>query len=449
MKQHHVQIIQIMIILLFIYLFMKSHNTVEGFTQDEKQSLFDDFISNHFQVIFPPPRGRNSGGPQFYEYLVNQMTLDKNQFILYNQFYCGVSGSPVSPDRMGGDISSHIMLEDLSGQEWFGKYYRCCTPCPCDLMRYAKVEQHTVQLSDGPYQHHVITIDDPCSNEGNIPPQVTSFTCQNGQTQNGIRTSSGRLIIGILYGTNEMTEQPVPYDSLNHVIDSDQFCSPRICQDPTELQGGMGDIFVLLSLVGNASVPQPPSRFNCVEPMDNMDETHPSLMNIYGEPLQKCRDQSNHSDPSGSWDNEGFCSEMGGGVHQICFDVNQNTDDFSTQTGQSDWSLGRSGKNHCMCIGAWALYKAKQEQGLIDQTSDELKCESIPEISLTDNYLENWATWNGNELPNQIVQGVNTLVEQCYGEGNQTQKNNLETLYTSLVNGKTEFVGNTVSFNQR
>ena len=136
-------------------------------------------------------------------------------------------------------------------------------------------------------------------------------------------------------------------------------------------------------------------------------------------------------------------------VHQICFDVNQNTDDFSTQTGQSDWSLGRSGKNHCMCIGAWALYKAKQEQGLIDQTSDELKCESIPEISLTDNYLENWATWNGNELPNQIVQGVNTLVEQCYGEGNQTQKNNLETLYTSLVNGKTEFVGNTVSFNQR
>ena len=449
MKQHHVQIIQIMIILLFIYLFMKSHNTVEGFTQDEKQSLFDDFISNHFQVIFPPPSGRNSGGPQFYEYLVNQMNLDKNQFILYNQFYCGVSGSPVSPDRMGGDISSHIMLEDLSGQEWFGKYYRCCTPCPCDLMRYAKVEQHTVQLSDGPYQHHVITIDDPCSNEGNIPPQVTSFTCQNGQTQNGIRTSSGRLIIGILYGTNEMTEQPVPYDTLSHVIDSDQFCSPRICQDPTELRGGMGDIFVLLSLVGNASVPPPPSRFNCVEPMDNMNETHPSLMNIYGEPLQKCRDQSNHSDPSGSWDNEGFCSEIGGGVHQICFDVNQNTDDFSTQTGQSDWSLGRSGKNHCMCIGAWALYKAKQEQGLIDQTSDELKCESIPEISLTDNYLENWATWNGNELPNQIVQGVNTLVEQCYGEGNQIQKTNLETLYTSLVSGKPEFVGNTVSFNQR
>ena len=37
-------------------------------------------------------------------------------------------------------------------------------------------------------------------------------------------------------------------DSTTHVIDSDQFCTPRICQDPNELQGGMGDIFVKLSL---------------------------------------------------------------------------------------------------------------------------------------------------------------------------------------------------------
>jgi hypothetical protein len=120
MKQHHVQIIQIMIILFFIYLFMKSHNVVEGFTQDEKQSLFDDFISNHFHVIFPPPSGRNSGGPQFYEYLVNQMTLDKNQFILYNQFYCGVSGSPVSPDRMGGGYieSYHVRRFIWSRMVW-------------------------------------------------------------------------------------------------------------------------------------------------------------------------------------------------------------------------------------------------------------------------------------------------------------------------------------------
>ena len=450
MNQKTVQLCQIIIILFLLYLMFKGH-TVEGFTVVEKQDLFDRFIDEHFRVIFPTG-GRNSGGPQFYEYLVNTMNLDKDNFILYNQFYCGVSGSPVSPNRMGGNISSHIMLEDLSGQEWFGKYYRCCTPCPCDLMRYAKVEQHTVQLSDGPYQHHVITIDDPCSNEDDIPPQVNAFTCQNGITQNGIRTSSGRLIIGVLYGNNETTEQPVPYDSTTHVIDSDQFCTPRICQDPNELQGGMGDIFVLLSLVGNTSVPPPPPRFNCnqavEEPMDNIEPLHDTLLNIYGEPLHECR-TSGSTDARGSWDTEGYCSEMGGGVHQICFGVNQETHDFSTHTGQSDWSGERTGNNHCMCIGAWALYKEKQRQGLITSTNNELKCESIPEISLTDQYLNNWATWNGDELPNQIVEGVNKLVEQCYEEGNQTQKTKLQTLYTSLINGKPEFSGNILSFDQR
>ena len=31
----------------------------------------------------------------FYNYFVNNMELDREHFILYNQFYCGVSGSIV------------------------------------------------------------------------------------------------------------------------------------------------------------------------------------------------------------------------------------------------------------------------------------------------------------------------------------------------------------------
>ena len=31
-----------------------------------------------------------------------------------------------------------------------------------------------------------------------------------------------------------------------------------------------------------------------------------------------------------------------------------------------------------MCLGAWALYKAKQDKNLIDKTDNELVCESIP-----------------------------------------------------------------------
>ena len=75
-----------------------------------------------------------------------------------------------------------------------------------------------------------------------------------------------------------------------------------------------------------------------------------------------------------------------------------------------------------MCLGAWALYKAKQSQNLIPITDNELKCDAIPEISLTGDYVNKWNKWNGNELPNQIVQGVNNLVEQCYTKENDMNK---------------------------
>ena len=54
------------------------------------------------------------------------------------------------------------------------------------------------------------------------------------------------------------------------------------------------------------------------------------------------------------------CSEMDGGVHQICFNVDDSTKHFSKHTYQSEWSKTRQ-ENHCMCLGAWALYKARQE----------------------------------------------------------------------------------------
>lgn len=425
--------------LLVLCIFKKGK--VEGFTNDEKQDLFDVFMTEHYSNIFPD-RGRNSGGPMFYHYFVNNMDIDQRHFKLYNQFYCGVSGSIVSPNRSGGNITNNVVLKDLNGQEWFGKYYRCCTPCPCDIMRYAKVEQHTVDLSDGPYPHYVITIDDPCITSEEIPPEVTAYQCSDSKTQNGIRTTSGRLIIGVLFGQNEMEEQPVHFDPNTHTVDADQYCQTRICQQPEDLSGGMGDIFVLLSLVGNNEIPPSPERFNCgtTEPFDNQ------MNNVYGEPLEPCRNENNATDSGGSWDCEGYCSELGGGVHQICFDVNQNTEQFSSQTGQSDWSLSRSGKNHCMCLGAWALYKAKQSENLIPETNDELNCNSIPEISLTDNYVNNWNTWNGNELPDQIVQGVNKLVEQCYyKENNPSKKEYLKQKYLSLIENKSEFIGHTLS----
>lgn len=143
------------------------------------------------------------------------------------------------------------------------------------------------------------------------------------------------------------------------------------------------------------------------------------LKNIYGDPLKPCK---KGLDNNGSWDNQGYCSEKDGGVHQICFNINKNTADFSTKTNQSDWSKNRINKNHCMCLGAWALYKAKQDKNLIDKTDNELVCESIPEMALEKRYVNKWNTWNGNELPDQIQNGLDALYNQCYNKTNDTNK---------------------------
>lgn len=103
-----------------------------------------------------------------------------------------------------------------------------------------------------------------------------------------------------------------------------------------------------------------------------------------------------------------------------------------------------------MCIGAWALYKAKQQMGTLSETFNELQCDAIPKVSLTDNYLNTWATWNGDELSGQIVHGVNKLVEQCHEKAeNDSHKSHLQDLYHDLVNNHNEFQGQILLFDQR
>ena len=58
---------------------------------------------------------------------------------------------------------------------------------------------------------------------------------------------------------------------------------------------------------------------------------------------------------NGSWDQNRKCSELGGGVHQICVKkISKNAKGFSESTGQSNWSDKRGHNNHCVCLGAWS-----------------------------------------------------------------------------------------------
>lgn len=383
------------IILLFLCLIIYNfgNNCVEKFTLDiendtdmtERSEKYEKLMKD-FDTIFPD-RNRNSGGPQFFKHIVD-MNLNKHDFELYNSFYCGVSGSPVDPKRgQNGNVFDYVVVKDLEGNDIYGKYYRCCSPCLCDIMKYSKVDKYDANLNDTCVTYDVLTIQDPCCDMSKIPDSVTSFKCENNKIQNGVYSRNGRLIFALFYDTKIATESDDISDTLER-------CKSRINTVPDDLQGGMGDIFVKLSLA-------------CKN--NDKDKNHSSLKNIYGEPLKPCKTGTK----PGSWDSDGYCSEKGGGVHQICMNVTQERSDFSKETGQSDWSEDRVGNNHCMCLGAWALYKKKGKGD-----NNELICDSIPDMSLNPEYVGNWNTWNGNELPNQIVNGVDSMVKQCYNKKN-------------------------------
>lgn len=143
---------------------------------------------------------------------------------------------------------------------------------------------------------------------------------------------------------------------------------------------------------------------------ENLQNVNSEMLNIYNKPLQPC---GSASMTNGSWDSEGKCSELGGGVHQICIkNIANNTRNFSYSTGQSDWSDNRGSNNHCVCLGAWSLYNAKT-----GTPSNVLKCDAIPKASLSSQYFskfsEGWNKWNGLELDNQIKDGVESLVHNC------------------------------------
>ena len=403
---------------LFLYIISREVPCIEKFTQSDidKHKFYYDKLINKFSDIFPD-NNRNGGGAQFFKYILDMLNPTQEAFEYYTKCYCAVSGSPIHYERE--NAKDQVVIEDLDGNKICGDYYRCCIPCNCDIMKYTKVEKTQFSFSDNKKkEYYVITINDPCENPKLIPKEVTSFDCEGLNV--GKYTKSGRLMIGILHNGHICTSNTLSY--INKHKNTGDICIERNQKDIEYLQSGMGDIFIKLSLAGQS---------------DQKEYMHGGLKNIYGEPLKECRKYKN--DSKGSWDEDGFCSERGGGVHQICFDVREDNKNFSVDTGQSNWSNDRVDKNHCMCLGAWSLYKAKQDNNLIDKTTDELNCEAIPEMSLQDNYVNNWNTWNGNELPNQIVNGVNSLMEQCYQKGNKAQKNNLKKTYLNLTNDRSEF----------
>jgi len=238
----------IKIILLIIVLICCLYKTKEGLGTVNVNEHFKNLMNN-FETIFPK-NNRNAGGVQFYHYIYNNRNMiTKDLFMLYNTYYCGVSGSPVDPKR-GNTYDIIEVSNNDNTKKYVGKYYRCCWPCLCDVMKYAKAEVFTVELSDGPHEHIVLVIDDPCYKEHAIPDEVSSFTCENDITLNGIRSDSGKLIFAVLHEHTEYSNEDEYSEehkvNLKKVKDK---CRERMETEPDDLMGGMGDIFAKLATI--------------------------------------------------------------------------------------------------------------------------------------------------------------------------------------------------------
>jgi len=130
-------------------------------------------------------------------------------------------------------------------------------------------------------------------------------------------------------------------------------------------------------------------------------------VNLYGTPLQACQVEA--SDRSGSWADDGTCSEQVRGVHEIC--IEGLPADFSTETHQPAWSREREGKRHCVCIGAWSLYMTDMQKHVKGAEKIMPHCQSIPETALTHRYLQQWGNWNG--YPADVALSARELVYRC------------------------------------
>ena len=88
-----------------------------------------------------------------------------------------------------------------------------------------------------------------------------------------------------------------------------------------------------------------------------------------------------------------------------------------------------------MCIGAWSLYHAQGEDV-------EAKCDAVPAFVFGEDYIHNWSTWNGYELDDQIVDGINALYAQC-SDVTGAELAELNQLYCDIA---TKFTGKSKDF---
>ena len=124
-------------------------------------------------------------------------------------------------------------------------------------MKYAVVINTRIEMpknSGNFINRNLLTIGDPCLNSGLFPTEIDRnvFRCNNLLLRDAYRVNNneltkgeGRLVIGVLFpsaGEDELVSQSIERCTTG---------TERLLTPPSELVGGMGDIFVDIALINN------------------------------------------------------------------------------------------------------------------------------------------------------------------------------------------------------
>ena len=192
----------------------------------------------------------------FFKYIYENLANNHKEFIAYNKFYCGVSGSIIMPDRPKRYTT--VKIRDKNNNCVMGNYYRCCWPCSGDIMKYSLVEEAYLKIPKELFsktkKYKVLTINDPCKSCidekcSNFPREVSAFKCKDGLTENGLRLKhnkitkgDGRLIFALFHETTKT-------DKFNQTFPKQCSLKYKANLDELHKMGGMGNIFVRLALL--------------------------------------------------------------------------------------------------------------------------------------------------------------------------------------------------------
>ena len=224
-------------ILVFTVLFNLLSNNISN---ADERNYYQELV-NDWNKIFPD-QNRNAAGPKFFKHIISK-DITYQEFLEFNKLYCAVSGSLINPNSE----PEKVYLSEVDTKDKIcGDYYRCCIPCSCDVMKYAKVKKMKHKFKDVEKEFYVLTIKNPCGKK-DFPKRVNrDYFCDGKNlSKDQVVQIDNRLVIGLFYEGKLCTKSDMAKVDSHQV--TGMFCEFRNNTPLDQLQTGMGDIFIKLA----------------------------------------------------------------------------------------------------------------------------------------------------------------------------------------------------------